>query len=345
MSTKNSQTNVMSAQSLNALRDEASDSFRRDIPAAVVETPADFGKAVLEYEYATNEFVGALVNKIVFQIIQRKLFRNPLGVLKRHDMPLGWDGEEIHVNPAQSLDYDGTQTGMERLLKPYKPDVETAYYRLNKQKEYPLTINYDQLRGAFTSYAALNNLVDYCVDSLYNAATIAEYQFTRELVSGAVAGNRVKTVTVAKPVDRNTSEQFMDALRSFSMMFPFPSVEYNGYRVMKPNKPGRVTWSEIEDQIIIIRADVASKVGLTLLANVFNVDYANYMARQIIVDSFGDDKTLAILADKNAFIIAEQVRRFARFDNAASLSYQYFYHCWDLYGFSPFQNAVALVTA
>lgn len=345
MSTKNSQTNVMTPQALNAIRDEASDSFRRDVPVAVAESPADFGKAVLTYEYASNEFINALVNKIVFSIVNRKLFKNPLGVLKRHDMPLGWDGEEIHVNPVKPIDYRGDEEGMARLLKSYKPDVASAFYRLNKQKEYPLTINYDQLRGAFTSYGALNNLVDYCVDSIYNGATIQEFAYTKELVSGAVAGNRVVTQTVAKPVDRNTSEAFMDALRGLSMIFPFPSTEYNGYHVQEPTKPGRVTWSEIGDQIIIIRADVASKVGLTLLANVFNVDYANYLARQIIVDSFGDDKTLAILADKNAFIIAEQLRRFARFDNGASLSYQYFYHCWDLYGFSPFQNAVALVTA
>lgn len=343
MATKNA-TSVMNAETLNAMRDEASDSFRRDVPAAQAENPGEFGKAILQYEYATNEFVNAFVNKIVFTIVNRKLFTNPLGILKRHDMPLGWDAEETHVNPTAPIEYDGTETGMERLLKVYKPDVETAYFRLNSQREYPLTINYDQLRGAFTSYYSLNNLVDYCVDSLYNGATIQEYKDTRKLVSDAVAGNRVVTMTVAKPVDRATSEAFMDTLRSLSMMFPFPSTNYNGWKVQEPTKPGRVSWSSIDDQIIIVRADVASKVGTSLLANVFNVEYADYMARQIIVDNFGDDKTLAILADKKAFVIAEQLRRFARFENGASLSMQYFYHCWDMYAFSPFQNAVALVT-
>lgn len=342
---KASSTTVMDADMLKSMRDEASDSFRRDVPMAAAEAPGEFGKAVLNYEYTTNEFVNAFVNKIVFSIVHRKLFQNPLGILKRTEMPLGWDGEETHVNPVKPIDYDGTETGMQGLLKMYKPDIATAFYRLNRQHEYPLTINYDQLRGAFTSYGALNNLVDYCVDSIYNGATIQEYKDTRMLVSEAVAGNRIVTQTVAKPVDRATSEAFMDTLRSLSMIFPFPSENYNGWHVQKPNKPGRISWSEIGDQVIIIRADVASKVGTSLLANVFNVDYADYMVRQIIVDSFGDDKTLAILADKSAFIIAEQVRKFSRFENGASLSMQYFYHCWDLYGLSPFQNAVALVTA
>ena len=108
---------------------------------------------------------------------------------------------------------------------------------------------------------------------------------------------------------------------------------------------GRTTWSSIEDQIIIINAEVASAVGVQFLAAAFNLSYAEYATKQIIVDSFAaSSKCLAILADVNAFQIREKLRRMTNFYNAGNMAWQYYFHCWDTFSLSPFHNAVALVT-
>ena len=107
----------------------------------------------------------------------------------------------------------------------------------------------------------------------------------------------------------------------------------------------RTTWSSVDDQIIIINAEAASTVGVQFLAAAFNLSYAEYATKQIIVDSFATaSKCVAILADVNAFQIREKLRRMTNFYNAGNMAWQYYFHCWDTFSLSPFHNAVALVT-
>lgn len=339
----NKTTPVATPQMLNAIREEASDAYQKAVPTATQVNLADVGNPIIKYEAIGNEFVGALINKIVIQLIERRMWDNPLSILKRGQMPLGTDIEDIHTNPAKSERYDGTETGMADLLKMHKPDIASVYYRLNRQDKYVVTINNDQLRGAFTAWGKMEDLIGSIVDSLYNGCTIDEFAYTKNLVSSAVANNQIITQTVPNPVDEATGKNFMKVLRSLSTLFTFPSANYNSYAQISSNDP-RTSWAPIDEQIIIIRGDVASAVGVDVLAGLFNINYGDYLARQIIVDNFNDEKTLAVLADRRAFVILEQLRKFTTFYNASSLGWQYYYHAWDLFAMSPFRNAIALQT-
>lgn len=334
---------VATPEMLNAIRTEASDAYQRAVPEATASNLADVGNPILNYEAIGNEFINALVNKIVLQLIDRAMWNNPLSVLKREQLPLGWDVEDTHINPAKAEKYDGTETGMADVLKMHKPDVATAYYRLNRQDKYPVTINNDQLRGAFTAWGKMEDLIGGIVDSLYNGCTIDEFRYTKDLVSNALAANQMVVQNIANPIDEATGKQFMKTLRSLSILFTFPSQSYNSYAAVT-GKPPRTSWAPIDRQIIIIRGDVASSIGVDVLSTLFNVNYGDYLARQIVIDNFNDEKTLAVLADRRAFIIMEQLRKFATFYNPSSLGWQYYYHAWDLYAMSLFRNAVALQT-
>lgn len=334
---------VATPEMLNAIHSEASDAYQKAVPLATKANLADVGNPILTYEAIGNEFVGALINKIVIQLIERRMWDNPLSILKRGEMPLGTDIEDIHTNPAQAEKYDGTETGMTDLLKMHKPDIASVYYRLNRQDKYVVTINNDQLRGAFTAWNKMEDLIGSIVDSLYNGCTIDEFNYTKNLVSQAVANNQILIQAVPNPVDEATGKNFMKVLRGLSTLFTFPSANYNSYATIS-GKPPRTSWAPIDEQIIIIRGDVASAVGVDVLAGLFNLNYGDYLARQIIVDNFNDEKTLAVLADRRAFVILEQLRKFTTFYNASSLGWQYYYHAWDLFAMSPFRNAVALQT-
>lgn len=334
---------VATPEMMNAIRNEASDAYQRAVPEATPSNLADVGNPILNYEAIGNEFLGALVNKIVIQLIERRMWENPLAILRRDTMPLGTDIEDIHVNPAKGEKYDGTETGMADILKMHKPDVASVYYRLNRQDKYVVTINNDQLRGAFTAWNKMEDLISAIVDSLYNGCTIDEYVYTKRLVSDSIANNRIIINTTPNPIDNVTGKDFMKKLRSLSMEFTFPSSKYNAYQLVGGTTP-RISMVPISEQVILIRADVASAVGVDVLSSVFNTNYADYLTRQIIVDSFDDDKTLAVLADKRAFVIMEQLRKFTTFYNSSSLGWQYYYHAWDLFAMSPFRNAVAIQT-
>lgn len=336
-------TPVATPEMLNAIRSEASDAYQRAVPEATAQNLGDVGNPIINYEAISNEFISSLMNKIVLQLIERRMWDNPLAGLKRGMMPLGTDIEDVHTNPAKAEAYDGTETGMADILKMHKPDVATAYYRLNRQDKYPVTINNDELRGAFTGWGKMEDLISSIVDTLYNGCTIDEFNYTKQLVSDAVAANQIIIQPAANPVDEATGKAFMKKLRSLSILFTFPSTAYNSYATITSKAP-RTSWVPISEQVIIIRGDVASAVGVDVLAGLFNLSYGDYLARQIIVDNFNDEKTLAILADKKAFVIMEQLRKFATFYNPSSLGWQYYYHAWDLFAFSPFRNAVALQT-
>lgn len=338
------QPKVATPDMLNAIRNDATEAYQAAVPVATLANIAEVGNPILAYDSMANEFLNALVNKIVATLVYRRMWDSPLAILRKEPMPLGVDIEEDHVNPATATDYDGTDVGMADLLKVKKPDVAAAWYRLNRQDKYKVTINNEQLTNAFTSWNALEGFIGAIVDSLYNGNTIDEYKYTKQLVTDAYANNKLTTVTAVLPANEETGKAFQKTLRNLSMQFTFPSTKYNNY-VKMGGTGARTSWSPIDDQLIIIRADVASAVSVEVLSAAFNLNYADYLARQVIVDEFDTaGKMLAVLCDKKAFQIREKMRRFATFYNGSSLSWQYYYHAWDTFSLSPFHDCVALVT-
>lgn len=344
MATKTS--GVATPEMLNAIRSEATETYQNAVPVATPFNLTDVGNPILNYTAVANEFVDALINKIVATIAYRMNWENPLAVLRKDAQPLGMDIEEIHTNPAAAQEYDGTNTGMSALLTVNKPDSKAAWYRLNRTDKYTVTVERDLLSNAFTSWENLDNYIGQIVDSLYNGNTIDEFKYTKQIIADGLNANHINRRVVANPVDEATSKTFVKELRSLSLLFTFPSTQFNNYVAMG-GVGARTSWTPIDRQVIIIRADVATNVGVETLAAAFNISYADYLARQIIVDNFGADQTkvLAVLTDTRAFQIREKLRQFATFFNPSALAWQYYYHAWDTFSLSPFHNLVALTTA
>lgn len=343
MATKNNP--VATPEMLNSIRSEASDAYQNAVPVATPLSLSAVANPILTYDTVANEFLDALVNKIVATIVYRQMWENPLAVLRKDPEALGFDIEEVHSNPANATDYDGSNTGLADILTVTPPDTAAAWFRLNRQDKYKVTINNEQLTNAFVSWGTLENFIASLVDTLYNGNTIDEYRYTKQIITDAYAASRIGTLTTVMPVDEGTGKQFMSALRNLSLQFTFPSTQYNNYQRMGGTGNDRVTWTPIDRQVILVRADVASAVGVEVLAAAFNLNYSDYLARQIIVDSFDTgNEVLAVLCDTRAFQIREKLRRFATFYNASGLSWQYYYHAWDTFSLSPFHNLVALTT-
>lgn len=338
-------TGVATPDMLNAIRKEASAEYKAAVPEATLMNLQDVGNPILNYSSISNEFVDALVNKIIATIAYRMNWENPLAILRKDAQPLGMDVEEVQTNPATAQAYDGTNTGMSALLTVNKPDSKAAYYRLNRKDKYTVTVEREQLSNAFTSWENLDNYIGQIVDSLYNGNTIDEFKYTKQLITDAINENKINQFTVTNPVDKDTSTAFAKELRSTSMLFTFPSTKYNNYVAMG-GTGARTSWSPIDRQVILITAKVATTVGFDVLAAAFNLTYADYLTRQIIVDEFdADGKVLAVLTDTRAFQIRDKLRQFATFFNPSALAWQYYYHAWDTFSLSPFHNLVALTTA
>lgn len=328
----------------NAIRNEASEAYRAAVPLADYGNITDVGNPILNYQSVQNEFLSALVNKIALTLVNNKMYQNPLGFLKKGAQPLGLDIEEIYVNPAEAADYE--PNNFNGILTPVSPDVKAAYYRRNRRDKYKVTIKNEQLTAAFTSWGNLEALIAGIVNSLYNGNTIGEFTLTKELLGSAVAVAKINQIVNPLPTTEALASGFLTSLRAVSSGMTFPSSTYNNYTLMGGAGNAIVNWTPVEDQIIIVRSDVAASVDVQKLSAAFNLSYADYVAQQVVVDKFdGAPNMYAFVGSRRIFQIWENLRRMTEFYNSEVMAWTYWWHCWDTYALSPFENGVAYVTA
>lgn len=329
---------------VNAIRNEASAAYKAAVPIGNYGNIQDVGNPILSYQSVQNEFLSALVNKIALTIVNQKMFENPLAFLKKGTTPLGLDVEDIYTNPAEANEYE--PNNFQGILTPAPPDVKAAYYRRNRQDKYKVTIKNEQLQAAFTSWANLEGLIASIVNSLYNGNTIGEFALTKGIVGEAVANAQVNQIVLAAPTTEATATAFLTSLRGTAAAMRFPSSTYTNYTLMGGTGNPVVNWTDIDEMLIMVRSDVAANVDVQKLSAAFNLSYADYVARQIVVDKFdGAANMYALVCDREFFQIWEKTRRMTEFYNAEVMAWTYWWHCWDTYALSPFANAVAYTTS
>lgn len=336
---------------LNTIRANASPNYQGLVPVADDYNLQQVGNPILSYTAVANEFLSALVNRIALVIVQNRVYNNPLAPLKRGEIPLGQDVEEIFTNPASATAYDINATT--ELLARTPPDVKAAYHRMNRQDQFPVTISNQALRQAFTSWESLESLIASIVNSLYSGDNIKEYNLMTDLLGTAVNSGFMKVNTVAPITDEESGKSFMKSVKMVSGMMQFPSSNYNAYLSIV-NQGGQsdspvTTWTPKDRQIFIVRSDVLANIDIDVLAYAFNMDKASFLGRTVEVGSFGSvglaANTLAVIADEGWMQVYDNLTEMTEFYNAKSLSWNYFWNHWQTYSYSPFANAVAFVSS
>lgn len=330
---------------LNTILSNASAMYQERVPTATQTNIQDVGSAIMGYKAVENEFLDALVNKIAMQIVHNKTFRNPLAVLKKGSVPLGRNIEEIYTNPATGTVFDATGAD---LLARNLPDVKTIYHTMNRQGKYKATVSKAQLMGAFTSYAALEKLLNSIVNSIYSGDNLEEFLLMKELFASAIEGGKLKTVDTGLTAvsDAESAKSLVKAIRTVGRAMTLPSSNYNSYYDINKATDAKpvVTWTPMENQVLILRNDVAVNVDVELLAQAFNVSYTDLQQRTLFVDSFGtNDKCAAILCDEAFVQVYDNLEQMENFHNGEGLYDNYIYHHWQTYSLSLFANAMAFM--
>lgn len=329
---------------------ETSSTLRDNIPLATNATLQATGGAIMQYTPFMNEFINGLVNRILFQEAHNMTYDNPLRIFKGVDIPYGTDVQDSIANPAVATPYDSS--AMSDVLSPASPDVKTVYYRRNRQDKYKVTVYDAVLAGAFTNADTFNNFVSMILNTLTSGDNIDEFKLMKGVVGQAINdGNINKTSLTAGTDHRAFAETLVTDLRAKYLQFQFPSTNYNCYQKMAKakgieNATPLTTWTSPDRISVLVRADVAAFTDVEVLAKAFNMSKADFLGRQVMVDSFGDTgdaaKTLAIIAD-NTFLRTHD-NRFQMAEtpyNASTLSRTYFLHHWETMACSPFANAWA----
>lgn len=343
--------------SLNAIREMSiknNTAYHQYVPIITEDTDiGTFGTPILNTPVVMNEFVSNLVNRIVYTQFERKYFRNPLQVLEGDRIPLGYAGQEIYVNPAKGRKYNVNDFA--GLLVKYEADVKVQYTAVNMDLQYPVTVSRHKLKQAFVSWDALDSFIGELSNSLYNGAYIDEYQYTKELVSGAYKSNQAQIVQIQAPTTKQLAEEFVVNARTHYLNFQTPSSEFNAWdKVGGEGRPVK-TWTNPEDIVFLIRNDIRSYLDVSILANAFNIDKTTLLGNILPVDNFNiydEDENLifdgsnivGMIADKSWFRIKRQDMYLDEFYNANNRTWQYYLNLTKMYNYSLFANGVIFAT-
>lgn len=337
--------------SLNKIREISSDIYHQYIPIIDDDTDiSKFASPMLEFPEVYNEFCDKLINRIVYTAIVKKTFKNPLSKLEGTDMPLGYTGQEIFINPAKGRKYNPDDFA--GILQKYEADVKVQYLTKNLDIQYPVTVIRTKLKQAFVSWDSLDQYITGIINSLYNGLYIDEFKFTKSLVSSAYASGNVITEVVQDPTSSESiAKEFITKARTHFLNFQMPSSEFNAWAKIGGYGRPVTTWTDPEDIVLLLRNDIRGYVDVNVLADAFQIDKTVLLGNIYPIDNFDvydDDgnkifdgsNIYGLLADRNWFRIKKEDQFMENGYNVNNRAIQYFLNNIKMYEYSLFANAV-----
>lgn len=344
---------------LNAMREmsiQDGSAYHQYVPYITETTTiGEFGSPILDSQNLNvmNEFV-SLLKKVVYTAVYNKTFNNPLASLEGERMPLGQFIEATYINPAKAEKFNVND--FMGLLQKYEAEVATEYYSVNSDAQFSVTLTRAKIRNAFTSWSNLEELISGYINSLYNGSYILRYNQTKGLVTAAYTGNKIQYEVIDDVTDEQSAKSLIRQLRATFSKMQIPSTKYNAWNKVKGGRLSLKTWSDPQDIVVMISADMEALVGVEVLATAFNMSKADFLGRVIVVDDFNqynDDGTIAVdgsnikaaIMDRAWFKIKTQDFAMDEFFNARNRTWNYFLNDTRMVNYSLFANAVCFVTA
>lgn len=344
---------------LNKMREmsvESNSIYHQYVPVVTDSTTiGEFGAPILDAQNVNvlNDFV-SLLKKIVATAVYNKTFNNPLAELEGERMPLGQFIEEAYVNPAHAVGFNSNDFA--GLLQRYEAEIATQYLAVNSDLQYCVTVDREKIRNAFVSWDNLEGMVSGFVNSLTNGAYITRYNQTKGLVTAAYMGNNIQYQVITNPTSEQTAKDMIRELRAAYSKMRIPSTKFNAWNKVKGGELTLKTWSNPEDIVVMISADIEALVDVEVLAAAFNMSKTDFVGHVIVVDDFNqynDDGTLAVdgsaiklaILDKAWFKIKTQDFALDEFYNAKNRSWQYFLNDTRMVNYSLFAPAIVFCTA
>ena len=317
-------------------------------------TIGEFGAPIIDSSNLNvmNDFV-SLLKKIVGTAVNTKTFSNPLAELEGDRMPLGQFIEDVYVQAATPEKFDPNDFG--GLLHKYEAKMAVQYLSVNSDLQYSVSMTREKIRNAFTSWGNLEDFISGIINSLYNGAYITRYNQIKGLPLAAYKANNVQFTNVTAVSDAATAKALVEKLRAAYTKMQLPNTAYNAWNKVKGDNLALKTWSNPEDIVVIISADVDAILSVQDWAYVFNGDAGAILGRKIVVDDFSqynDDGTVAVdgsgiqavIADKSWFKIKTQDFALDEFYNAKARCWNYYLNDTRMVSYSFFGQCMIFAT-
>lgn len=259
-----------------------------------------------EYQAVKNQFLNAIVNKIVYQRVDSGEFTNPFKKYDGFPVRYGDTIENIFVPPAKGYKFNKDATNP---FAKKKPTVSALYAVINYEQQYKVTIEDALLRRACLNDYGFMNLVDYIIGSLAKGMDLDEYFATLAMLNNAdnfadgfqeIERGADESQTAAK-----ITKQIVNDVDAFTL----PMTANNKMRQLNPSKR--------TDVMLIIKYDIANSINLDFLTGVFNLSKVDLIDRIVKVDSFQvmDEETQQLVGEDIDFMLVDT----KGFDNHVAL--------------------------
>lgn len=350
--------NASTVDIINTIRANASYEYQQLVPEITdaIEIPK-VGEVLYGYPALANQFINALVNRIALVRVKSATFNNAYAELKKGYLEFGETVEEVFVAICKAREFSA-EKAKDRELKRSLPDVRSAFHTMNWRVQYPVTIQDEDLRMAFTSAQGVQDLIAKIIDSVTTASEYDEFLLFKYLMIKAIAHGKMYPVAI----DATDIKDFGKKSRGVSNLITFMSNKYNA--------DGVHTTTPKADQYIFMDAMFNADYDVEVLASAFNMDKAEYQGKLKLIDDFGtfdnerfdmiransdmieevtaDElaicaKVKAVLVDKEWFQVYDNLTKFTEDYVASGMYWNYFYNVWKTVSYSPFSNAIVLV--
>lgn len=351
---------------LSAVYANASENFREGLPKINWKQPETltpdnlhtFGSTLLadNNKVWRNEFLDYILNRIARVYVSSTLYDNPWAFLKKGVLELGEFIEDIFVDLCDPHNYNPEKAENE-VLKREKPNVYATVYAMNYQKFYKQTVQTADLRQAFLSWEGISDLVAKISAAMYTSANYDEYVSTKWMLARLIIDGKIKADKIPT-VNNANMDAIAETLRASSSDLTFMSADYNRAHVH--------SYTDFDDQYLFINTKFEAKMDVQVLASAFNMSRADFLAKRVLVDGFGnldidrltklfgesdgfavpDQDTLdalneipAILVDKDFVQIYDNLIEVGSIINPQGLYENMFLHVWKTFASSPYKNA------
>ena len=275
---------------LNTIRANASSEYQNLVPEITHarEIPS-VGEVLFGYPTLANQFLASLMNRVALVRAKSATFNNKFSMFKKGYLEFGETVEEIFVELAkvQRFDPDKAQA---REFKRTLPDVRTAFHMMNWRVQYPVTVSHQQLRTAFTSENGVRDLIERVIQSIYTAAEYDEWLLTKYLIIKAVSKGKMKPIAIGN----GDMDEAAILYRGTSNQMEFMRTDYNEAGVHTATPKSR--------QYILMDSMYNARYDVSVLANAFNMEKADFKGKLVLVDSFttfDNDRWAAIRAESD----------------------------------------------
>lgn len=230
-----------------------------------------------EFAAAANQFLEALVNKLVYQRVHSFEFTNPFRKYFGEPIIYGDSIENVYVDKIMGRQFDRGNTDP---FAKAENRVLATYAKLNYAMQYAVSVEDKELRKAVLNAGGFSAIADRLASRLGQSAAIDEYLAIIIMLNNEnIYTDGFEELDVSgESTDADVAHAISKKIGAVYRDFKLPSIDNN--------KVGVMTASKASDILIIAKANLMNDLDYDYLAAVYNLSKAEIKASIMEVRSF-----------------------------------------------------------